>query len=178
MLLARRLAAARSVKAAAGVHSRGSWGARRGSAAARGSGAGGGTEALREASGTRGSGRAGGSDGTGSGAAAVARSSILGSSGTGEVVRNGSLKVRAPGPPRESPRPLRVSPRAASDDKEKAFGSSSGAREATGALGVRPGTTEPTRYGRPKKISKNVGVKAAAAMANPRSRSEEHTSEL
>src|SRR5712692_3058677 len=102
MLLARRLAAARSVKAAAGVHSRGSRGARRGSAA--------------------GAGRAGGSDGTGSGAAAVARSSILGSSGTGEVVRNGSLKVRAPGPPRESPRPLRVSPRAASDDEEKAFG--------------------------------------------------------
>src|SRR6267142_5489059 len=172
MLLARRLAAARSVKAAAGVHSRGSRGARRGSStAARGSGAGGGTEALR-ASGTRGSGatagavgavRAGGSEGIGSGATAVARSSTLGSSGTGGVVRNGSVDMRPPRPLRASPRPPpRASPRAASDNDGKAF--DSGAGEATGALDLRAGTAEPTRYGRPKKISKNVGAKAAVAM--------------
>src|SRR5258706_15220812 len=182
MLLARRLAAARSVKAAAGVHSRGSRGARRGSStAARGSGAGGGTEALR-ASGTRGwgatagavgAGRAGGSEGIGSGATAVARSSTLGSSGTGGVVRTGSVDMRpprplraSPRPPRASPRPLRASPRAASDNDERAF--DFGVGEATGALGLRAGTAEPTRYGRPKKISKNVGAKAAVAMANPR----------
>src|SRR6266853_625278 len=172
MLLARRLAAARSVKAAAGVHSRGSRGARRGSStAARGSGAGGGTEGLP--SGTRGSGatagaggavRAGGSEGIGSGATAVARSSTLGSSGTGGVVRNGSVDMRPPRPLRASPRPPpRASPRAASDNDGKAF--DSGAGEATGALDLRAGTAEPTRYGRPKKISKNVGAKAAVAMA-------------
>src|SRR5258708_2407301 len=174
MLLARRLAAARSVKAAAGVHSRGSRGAPRGSStAARGSGAGGRTEALR-ASGTRASGaagpvragRAGGSEGIGSGATAVARSSTLGSSGTGGVVRNGSVDMRPPRPLRASPRPPRASPRAASDNDGKAF--DSGAGEATGALDLRAGTAEPTRYGRPKKISKNVGAKAAVAMANPR----------
>src|SRR6202158_993386 len=186
MLLARRLAAARSVKAAAGVPSRGP------------PGAGGGTvAALRDGSGTRGSGvmggmvgavRAGGSEGTGSGATAVARSSILdsslgdstlegstlGSSGTGGVDRDGSVVMRPPRLPRGSPspfrksRPLRESPRTASDDDGNAFGSISGAGEATDALGVRAGTAEPTRYGRPKKISKNVGAEGAVAMANPR----------